>query len=369
MLPYRPALRFKQGEYLAAARIPREIQKYIEPYFIIPPPKERDPEKGGPLTAEEIAQLTGERLGKHWPLYRAYLDPQYVMPLLRDDGLTRMFQIAQARNPNLVPAVALSELQNPVWQKLLRPNVPRLAIHLPFEQLDRDALLAGLRALNCRAEDADVFLDFTGAPFDMADVAASVAGQFDILAEIAPWRHIIFQGSAFPVKNPADEGKDVAVPRLEWTTFLRAMADCNVAPARLGYSDFGADCGEINFPRKGGGKPIRHTRYTSAKTTFVVRGKDTGSHADNMTDVFSRLIGSEHFSGQGFSYADRRMWEAAKGIASCGNPSMWREWNMAHHMVRVVRDLGVMAGITFADGPISTVPEQASLFAEKEDQH
>ncbi len=54
MLPYRPALRFKQGEYLAAARIPREIQKYIEPYFIIPPPKERDPEKGGPLTARKL---------------------------------------------------------------------------------------------------------------------------------------------------------------------------------------------------------------------------------------------------------------------------------------------------------------------------
>lgn len=369
MLPYRPALRFKQGEYLAAARIPREIQKYIEPYFIIPPPKERDPEKGGPLTAEEVAQLTGERLGKHWPLYRAYLDPQYVMPLLREGGLTRMFQIAQARNPNLVPAVTLSQLQNPVWQKLLRPNVPRVAIHLPFEQLDRDALLAGLRALNCRAEDADVFLDFTGAPFAMEDVAASVAGQFDALAEIAPWRHIIFQGSAFPFKNPADEGKDVAVPRLEWTTFLRARADCNVAPTRLGYSDFGADSGEINFPRKGGGKPIRHIRYTGAKATFVVRGKNTGSHADNMADVLSRLIDSEHFSGQGFSYADRRMWEAAKGIASCGNPSMWREWNMAHHMVRVVRDLGAMAGVSFEDGPVSTVPEQASLFAESEDEH
>ncbi len=368
MLPYRPALRFKQGEYLAAARIPREIQKHIEPYFIIRPPKERDPEKGGPLTADEIAHLTGERLGKHWPLYRAYLDPQYVLPLLRDDGLMRMFQIAQARNPNLVPAVTLSQLQNPVWQKLVRPTAPRLAIHLPFEQLDDVALIEGLRAVGCRAEDTDVFIDFTGAPFELEDIAASVAGQFDALAEIAPWRHIIFQGSAYPVKNPAEEGKEIAVHRHEWMTFLRAMADCNVAPERLGYSDFGADCGEINFPRKGGGKPIRHARYTGAKTTFVVRGKDTGSHADNMTDVFKRLIESEHFSGQGFSYADRRMWEAAKGISTCGNPSMWREWNMAHHMVRVVRDLGALAGVTFADGPVSKVPAQASLFAEMEDQ-
>jgi hypothetical protein len=367
MLPYRPALRFKQGEYLAAARIPRGIQKYIEPYFIIPPPKERDPEKGGPLTAEEIAQLTGERLGKHWPLYRAYLDPQYVMPLLRDDGLTRMFQIARARNPNLVPAVTLSQLQNPVWQRLLRPTAPRVAIHLPYEQLDEVALIEGIKALGCRAEDVDVFLDFTGVPFEMEDVSASVAGQFDALAEIAPWRHIIFQGSAYPVKNPAEEGKDADVPRNEWTTFLRAMEDCSVAPQRLGYSDFGADCGEINFPRKGGGKPIRHARYTGAKSTVVIRGKDTGSHAVNMKDVYTRLVQGEHFSGQGYSYADRRMWQAAMGIATCGNPSMWREWNMAHHMVRVVRDLGAMVGITFAEGPVETVPEQASLFEDAED--
>ncbi len=108
------------------------------------------------------------------------------MPLLRDDGLTRMFQIAQSRNPNLVPAVTLSQLQNPVWRRLLRPSGPRLAIHLPFEQLDQGTLMAALQALDCRAEDTDVFLDFTGAPFDMEDIAAAVAGQFDALAEIAP---------------------------------------------------------------------------------------------------------------------------------------------------------------------------------------
>jgi hypothetical protein len=37
---------------------------------------------------------------------------------------------------------------------------------------------------------------------------------------------------------------------------------------------------------------------------------------------------------------------------------------MAHHMTRVVRDLGAMVGITFADGPASPLVEQASLFPE-----
>lgn len=366
MLPYRPALRFKQGEYLAAARIPREVQQHIEPFFIIPPPKESDPEKGQPLSAEEIVHRTGERLGKSWPLYRAYLDAQYVLPVLRDDGVKRMFEIAQSRNPKLVPAVTLSQLQNPIWQTLLSRSVPRIAIHLPFEQFDSEALIAGVESVGCLAEEADIFLDFTGAPFELDDIALSIAGQIDALAEVAPWRRIIFQGSAFPTKNPADEGTAILVPRTEWTTFLRAMDECSVAPDRLGYSDFGADCGEINFPRKAGGRPIPHTRYTGASSTFVVRGAANGTHAETMTDVFSRLIESEHYSGQGFSYADRRMWEVAKGIAGCGNPSMWREWNMAHHMTRVVRDLGAIVGLSFTDGPETAEAFQASLFDDAE---
>jgi len=69
-----------------------------------------------------------------------------------------------------------------------------------------------------------------------------------------------------------------------------------------------------------------------------------------------------------FSVKIMRLTGSVLGENQHGNPSMWREWNMAHHMVRVVRDLGAMAGITFAEGPVTTVPEQASLFAEAEHQ-
>lgn len=85
MLPYHPALRFKQGEYSAGAKIARDIQRHVHPRFIIPPPTESDPEKGGPPTADEIARFTGERIGKHWPLNPAFLDAQFVAPLLGND--------------------------------------------------------------------------------------------------------------------------------------------------------------------------------------------------------------------------------------------------------------------------------------------
>jgi hypothetical protein len=60
----------------------------------------------------------------------------------------------------------------------------------------------------------------------------------------------------------------------------------------------------------------------------------------------------------------RSMWEAAKGLVPPGNPSIWREWNMAHHMTRVLRDLAAYSGVSFTDGQITEIVEQTYLFEE-----
>ena len=114
MLPYRPALRFKQGEYNAAGRIRPTMQKHVRPYFILPPLIEKDPELGRVLTHDEIAYVTGERIGKHWPRYPAYMDAQYVMREPSDEGISRLFQVARARNPNLIAVIPASDLVR-VW--------------------------------------------------------------------------------------------------------------------------------------------------------------------------------------------------------------------------------------------------------------
>jgi hypothetical protein len=44
----------------------------------------------------------------------------------------------------------------------------------------------------------------------------------------------------------------------------------------------------------------------------------------------------------------------------CGNASMWREWNTAHHITRVVHDLGAMEGIQFSDSRVSQPSQQIS---------
>ena len=365
MLPYRPALRFKQGEYNAAGRICPVMQQHIRPYFILPPIIERDPEKRRVLTDEEIAYVTGDRIGRHWPRLPAYMDTQYVMIDPDNAAIERIYQVARSRNPNLIAVITASDIANPVWRGLLLGTFPRAAIYVPAGDLDGKALRSGLQTIGLEASDCEIFIDFTGFVLDPDIATEVVSGKFDELSEIANWGCIVFQGSNFPTTNPAEAGSTHLVPRHEWIVFNSAMKTCSVPAERLGFSDFGADCGQINFPKKRGGVvPIPHVRYTTETSTVVVRGKANGKQSEVMKEVLKTLVARPDFAGKNFSYADRIMWNAANGIISTGTPSQWRENNMAHHITHVVRDLAVMSGIQFEEKIEQPESEQIELFSD-----
>jgi hypothetical protein len=366
MLPYHPALRFKQGEYTAIAKIARDIQRKIQPRFIIPPPKENDPAKGRPLTPDEIAYETGHRIGKHWPFEVAFLDAQYVASLLGDSGLSTLFRTAQSQNQKLVAVAPVDDLFNPTYAAFLRASAPRIAIFVHYEKVDTKRMLEGLKLIGCAPEDCVVFVNFNKAPFELKGIETAVAAIFDEIAAAAQWHRIVFQGSSFPKTNPAKAKGTFAVTRYEWGIFQAAIKECSVSPELIGFGDYGPDSSEIKFSRKkGGAAPYRHIRYTIDESNFVVRGSDTGSQASAMKDVCQTILTSGKFLGREYSYADEAIYQIGKGRWSAGTPSMWREWNMAHHMTYIVRQLGALSGETFEFGRISKDVEQFSLWPDK----
>jgi hypothetical protein len=54
---YSPVLRLKQGEYTAFADVRADVIPRLFPNFVIPPPKERDPELRRTLTAAELGRI------------------------------------------------------------------------------------------------------------------------------------------------------------------------------------------------------------------------------------------------------------------------------------------------------------------------
>ncbi|ENR17627.1 hypothetical protein C066_00433, partial [Brucella sp. UK5/01] len=196
MLPYHPALRFKQGKYTAIAKIARDIQRQIQPRFIIPPPKENDPAKGRPLTPDEIAYETGRRIGKSWLFEVAFLDAQYVVSLLGDSGMRTLFRIAQSQNSKLVAVAAVDDLFNPTYAAFLRASTPRIAVFVPYERGDTTRILDGVKSIGCIPEDCVVFVDFNKAPFELEGIERSVATIFDELR-----RRLINFGTIFLLRR------------------------------------------------------------------------------------------------------------------------------------------------------------------------
>ncbi|WP_112309668.1 beta family protein [Pseudogemmobacter bohemicus] len=62
-------------------------------------------------------------------------------------------------------------------------------------------------------------------------------------------------------------------------------------------------------------------------------------------ELCKQIIEWKEYSGRGFSFADDRVWRNAEGLTdTCGDATGWRELNTAHHLVRIVRDMGAMSG-------------------------
>ncbi|EEH13906.1 Hypothetical protein BCETI_6000898 [Brucella ceti str. Cudo] len=99
----------------------------------------------------------------------------------------------------------------------------------------------------------------------------------------------------------------------------------------------------------------------------MVRGSDTGTQASAMKDACQTILTSGKFLGRSYSYADEAIYQIGKGHWSAGTPSMWREWNMAHHMTYIVRQLGAQAGEAFELSRLSEDAKQASFWPESEE--
>ena len=332
------------------------------PRFVIPPLNEKDVELGRLLTLnDDVAHVMGARIGKYWPLQPAFLDTRFVAQGLGEKGVVRMFEVARSYNFNLVPMANYSDLSSPFYRELVSNTYPKLGVHVPFDEIDTNTMLESVKQAGCEPEACDIFVDFSGADLDPSRASDVISSVLDLIGNSALWRRIIFLASVFPTKILAQHGQTVPVPRNEYKSFLSALNTVLIPRERIGFADYGADCAISGFRVSSGGRAIRHLRYTTPNEYYIVRGKGTGTDTQIMRDVCSKVVELEHFAGLDFSYADYRIFRNAKGLASCGNASMWREWNTAHHITTVIHSLGRLAGIEIGRLDVPEVMEQGVL--------
>ena len=370
---YVPTLRLKQGEYRGLQRLAPDVADKIVPRLVVPPPKERDPEKHRLLTKDEIVHETGRRIADHWKMRDAFLDVRFLFAEFGEpecvEWLPRMFDVARKAHAQPIPVMGLADALGPraaaFRLALATEAATKVAIRVESGEIDRDLggrLAAAVSALGLTPEGCAVLADFSDADFSDALAVAGIAqAALEDLQGIGRWRHVVFQGTNYPEVNPAGSDGDAVVPRNEWLAWKEAIKLDGASPERLVFGDYGADCAEFDFKKASGGIPIRHYRYTTPDSWLVVRGSAEGQAEAVMRGVCERILRSGKFAGRGFSSADDYIFKTAKGWDGPGNGSTWREINTTHHITRVVRDIGGIKGMAFTETTFSDPADQLSF--------
>ncbi|GJE74757.1 beta family protein [Methylorubrum suomiense] len=372
-LLYVPALRAKAGEIRGIQRLAPDIIDKIIPHFIVPPPKDIDPEKQRQLTQEEIIYGTGRKIAEHWPLRDAFLDTRFLFSEFGEETslewLPRIFQVAKHAGAKLIPVLTPSDAlsnRSASFRKVLSDGPIKAVLRIKFDEVDADTaayIAKSLSLMGISEQECVIISDFSEADFSSPKIVGQIAQSvLEDLQEIGRWQSIVFQGSNYPTTNPASDNNSFVVPRNEWLAWQEAVKLDGRSTDRLVFGDFGADCSKIKFQKNGGGIPIRHYRYALISSWLVVRGSPTGTAKDAMRQVCMRIINSGQFAGREFSSADDFIYRCAQGWEGPGNGTTWREINTTHHVTRAVRDIGAIKGLTFKSIPTRSPTEQASLF-------
>jgi hypothetical protein len=377
---YVPALRFKQGEYRGLARLATDVADRIVPRFVIPPPKDRDPEEGRPLTQEEILHGTGRRIGRHWRMRPAYLEPRFLFAEFGEaesvTWLPQLFRGVRDAGGIPIPVATLDDMQGDqgrAFRLVLAKNTEAwIAVRLKSGEINSDLagrVASALTRLRLKPGNCALLLDFADADLSNVSVVSSIIlGALEDVQVIGRWQSIVFQGTNYPDKNPAAEDSTITVPRNEWLAWSSAIQKDANALEHLLFGDYCADNANFEFRSGGGAAPYPHYRYSAADSWVVARGKSDISPREAMRKVSQSVLDSGVFAGQDFSSADDFIYATANGYAGPGNASTWREINTAHHITRVVSDIGRMRGFSVERRAVTEPPRQAGLFDQEVQQ-
>lgn len=375
---YMPALRMKRGELEGLFWLRDDVADCIIPLLIVPPSKERSSSSQESLfvTGKSVPDIGGV-LSKYWVHRQAFVDPRVLFKEYGADTainwLPALFSRARNLGVQAIPTASLKTLEAMGMEAFKAAIFTRdgLKFCMSIQSGDMTDLNIGVRVqavlqgLGLKPSECAVIADFTDADLSEPKVVAPViGGALEQLQGLGQWQMIIFLGTNYPEKNPADPGQTFICPRNEWHAWTEAVKFDPSTGQQMVFGDFAADSAKIDF-KAGRAQPIRHSRYTTALNWLVVRGEAEGGDYEVMKGVFERIVSHASFSGPTFSNADAYIYDVARNNSpKAGNATTWRQVNTAHHITQVVADIATVRKIPISKLPNAPTGVQPSLLNE-----
>lgn len=372
---YMTALRMKKGELEGLSWLRDDVADCVIPMLIVPPAKDRGSSSQESLFAvsKSIPDVGGV-LSKYWVHRPAFVDPRVLFREYGTDNaihwLPALFDRARRLGVLATPVASLVTLET-VGTAGFRAAISfdeELMFGLSIQSGDMTDPSLNLRiqsvlaGLGLKPSQCAVISDFTDADLSEPSlVAPIIRSSLEQLQSLGQWQFIVFLGTHYPEKNPAQPGQTFIQPRNEWHSWTEAVEFDPSTAQQMLFGDFAADSAKIDF-KTGRAQPIRHSRYTTTSNWLVVRGENEGSDYEVMKGVYQRIVKSGMFSGATFSNADTYIFDVAQNnIRKAGNATTWRQINTTHHITRVVADIAEVRRIPILSLPDTPANTQQNL--------
>jgi len=347
---YVPALRWRQGEYQALARLSAAAKDRILPYVTIPEVEFdfelRQPKK----TIQEHVHPFAARFKAKWGQRPAWVavHPRISGELMGDgrDIFTYVFEALRTSEANAIPAVPL-DASTPMAASVaaiaatdgLGAAIPvRLEDLMKPDARSRIEALAG--SLGLSLDEVDLVIDLGAPNYEpYAAFAGALIAAMMKLGDLYAFRNFVVIGTAMP-KTFKDVAKGAdQLPRHDWLFYQALLGKM---PARMRQPNFGDYT--IVHPEfkaldmrmiKAAGKLV----YTTAAAWEVRKGRAFNDNRAQMHGHCASIVASGMFSGAGFSSGDEYIAKCAVHKEGPSNQTRWKEVAINHHITHVLGEL------------------------------
>ena len=348
---YVPALRWRQGEYQALARLAVAAKDRIVPYVTIPE-VEFDFELWQPKkTVQEHVHPFAARFNAKWGQRRPAwigVHPSISGKPTGDgrDIFTYVFEALRAFQTNAMPAVPLdaSPPMTASVAAIVAADSLGSAIAVRLEDLMKPDVRTRIEALAASLglllDEVDLIIDLGAPNFEPYNAFASaLIAAMQRLGDLHAFRNYVIIGTAIP-----ETFKDVAkgasqLPRHDWLFYQTLLGRLPASMRTPNFGDYTIVHPEFRALDmrmiKAAGKLV----YTTPAAWEVRKGGAFNDNRAQMHGHCASIVASGKFNGAGYSSGDDYIAKCAVRKEGPSNQTRWKEVAINHHITHVLGDL------------------------------
>jgi hypothetical protein len=352
---YVPIIRWKRGEQSALLELDSQFKDNMTPVIEIAPIDwdfENDCYK---KTIDDHLKNLLSQIKNNWN-HNNYLFIDALQICLEDDEvmldgthpLEYIFDVLTSENVNVIPVTSKDRGVNyhQAVESISKKYDTGFAIRLGDEDLDEVDLILEwfLKQYSSDPSKIDLIIDYKylSSKTPVGRTTKLLSGTILSIPSISEWRTLTFAATTFPTNlSEFPTGTDGSIPRIEWLIYQELLKIS--LPRYPAFGDYVISNPEYSKIDPRLMRMSANIRYTADSEYLIFRGYSItspkyGKWAQSK-GLCQRVVANPKYSGKGFSYGDKYIYDCANGTESTGNAETWRKVGTNHHLTLVINEL------------------------------